>query len=240
MAKISWDETGSRFYETGVDNCALYLQDGAKYKKGVAWNGISSISESPSGGDSNAIYADNIKYLDLTAKEDFGASIEAYTYPDEWAVCDGSAEPIPGLKIGQQARKRFGLAYRTRVGNDTEGDSLGFKYHLIWNGKASPSERSYSTVNDSPEALTFSWEITTTEVNVTNYRPTANMIIDTVAFLKNDDQQHSKQNKLDALLNVLFGTEEHDGYLPTPDMVIAILSGEKTEAEAIAELEGNG
>lgn len=240
MAKIEWDKTGSRYYETGVDHCALYLQEAGKYKTGVAWNGISSISESPSGGDSNAIYADNIKYLDLTSKEDFGASIEAYTYPDEWAICDGSAEPVPGVKLGQQERRRFGLVYRTRVGNDSEGDGLGYKLHIIYNAKASPSERSYTTVNDSPEALTFSWEITTTEVTVPNYRPTSNMNINSVTYLANDDAEGTKAAQLAALEDLLFGTDSEDAYLPDPAQVIAILDGSKTYAQVLSELKGNG
>lgn len=239
MAKIEWDLVGSHYFETGIDHVVLYLQAGAKYAKGVAWNGVSSVSENPSGGDSNDIYADNIKYLSLMGKEDFGASIEAYTYPDEWEQCDGSASPIPGVKIGQQARKGFGLAYRTRIGNDTEGDSLGYKLHLVYNCKASPSERSYQTVNDSPEAISFSWEIKTTEVNVPNFRPTSHLEINTVTFLEGDTQD-TKKALLASLEDVLFGTDDEDGYLPSPDLVIDLLNGTKTYEQVIAACKGQG
>lgn len=182
MAKLVWDNTGDRLFETGVDNCVLYVYDNGAYGNGVAWNGITGITESPSGAEATALYADNIKYLNLISAEEFGATIEAYTYPDEFMQCDGTAAVVTGAYIGQQARKTFGLCYRTRLGNDTEGDAHGYKIHLIYGAVATPSEKSYSTVNDSPEAITFSWEVNTTPVpvtiNGTTYKPTASMVID--------------------------------------------------------------
>lgn len=181
MSKLIWDKTGERFYETGVDKGVLYpLQAGGLYNKGVAWNGLISVSESPSGAEATAIYADNIKYLSLMSAEEFGATIEAYTYPDEFAECDGSASLVEGggVVIGQQSRKMFGLCYRTLVGNDVDNNDHGYKLHLIYGAMASPSEKDYQTVNDSPEAITFSWEVTTTPVSVTGFKPTASLTID--------------------------------------------------------------
>lgn len=227
--KLVWDETGKRLYETGVDHGVLYPQssDGT-YPLGVAWNGLSNVSESPSGADSNAIYADNIKYLDLTSKEDFGATIEAYTYPDEWGVCDGSAEPVKGLVIGQQARKAFGLSYRTLIGNDIDGNDYGYKLHLVYNGKAAPSERAYATVNDSPEAISFSWEVTTTPINVTGYKPTSNISIDSTKV---------NAENLAALETILYGTDSADPRLPLPDEVIDIIENGVTPVEESTETE---
>lgn len=178
MAKIVWDQTGERFYETGVDRGVLYPMGVSSYDTGVAWNGLTAVTESPSGAEATALYADNIKYLSLLSTEEFGATIEAYTYPDEFAECDGSATLAEGVTIGQQTRKIFGLAYRTMVGNDVDGQEHGYKLHLIYGAQASPSEKSYSTINDSPEAITFSWEVTTTPVNVTGFKPTASITID--------------------------------------------------------------
>lgn len=177
MSRIVWDQSGERLYETGVDHGVLFPVDGTTYGAGVAWNGLTQVTESPSGAEATALYADNIKYLSLMSAEDFGATVEAYTYPDEFAECDGSAAVSKGVMIGQQDRKAFGLAYRTKVGND-QNDNLGYKIHLIYGAKASPSERSYATVNDSPEAITFSWELTTTPINVTGRKPTALLTID--------------------------------------------------------------
>ena len=177
--KLVWDETGKRFYETGVDHGVLYpMGDDGKYGKGVAWNGLISVSESPSGAEATPLYADNIKYLNLMSAEEFAATIEAYTYPDEFAACDGSAEVATGIMIGQQSRKTFGLAYRTVIGNDVQGNDLGYKIHLIYGCLAAPSEKGYQTINDSPEAITFSWEVSTTPVEVPNFKPTATLIID--------------------------------------------------------------
>lgn len=198
--KLVWDKTGERFYETGVDHGVLYVMDGTGgYPLGVPWNGLTSISESPSGAEASPLYADNIKYLNLVSTEEFGASIEAYTYPDEFGVCDGTAEPTEGLKIGQQGRKNFGLCYRTKVGNDVIGQDLGYKLHLIYNCLAAPSEKAYATVNDSPEAITFSWEISTTPIDVgEGYKPTASITIDST---KVDPEA------LEALELILFGKD---------------------------------
>ena len=223
--RLVWDKTGERFYETGVDQCVLFVQktDGT-YDNGVAWNGISSVSESPSGAESNAVYADNIKYLDLISKEDFGATIEAYTYPDEWEICDGSASPSAGVTLGQQSRRAFGLCYRTKIGNDVANDDYGYKIHLIYNCKASPSERSYQTINDSPEAISFSWEVTTTPVNVTGFKPCSNITIDSTKV---------DSDKLASFLDTIYGKDESTAgagdatapTLPSPDEVIAHFSG---------------
>lgn len=223
MSKLVWDAVGERIYETGVDQAVLYVQntDGS-YQKGVAWNGISSVSENPSGAESNAVYADNIKYLDLISKEDFGATIEAYTYPPEWEICDGSASPVTGLTIGQQSRRAFGLCYRTKVGNDTSNDDYGYKIHLIYNCKAAPSERSYQTINDSPEAISFSWEVTTTPINVTGYKPTSTITIDSTKI------PAEKASKLQDLLDKIYGTDGENGTdatMPDPDWVISLFSG---------------
>ena len=216
MAKITWDESGKRFYETGVKNCVLYLQDeNGAYPKGVAWNGITSISESPSGAESNPIYADDIKYLNLISAEDFSATVEAYTYPDEFAECDGSAELATGIKIGQQKRKKFGLCYRTTLGNDISGDDYGYKLHIVYGCMAAPSERSYATINDSPEAITMSWEISTTPVNVTGFRPTAHLEIDSTKVKKED---------LVKLEEALYGTAEKEASLPLPNALAALVS----------------
>lgn len=217
--KLVWDNVGERFYETGVKNCALYLQntDGS-YPKGVAWNGISAINESPSGAESSPIYADDTKYLNLISNEELSASIEAYTYPDEFAECDGSAEIATGITIGQQPRKAFGLAYKTTLGNDIVGNEYGYKLHLLYGCKAAPSEKAYSTINDSPEAITFSWEISTTPVNVKGFKPTSNLTI---------DSSKVAPEKLAALEEVLFGSESTEARLPLPDEIITLV-GEPT------------
>lgn len=217
--KLVWDNVGERFYETGVKNCALYLQntDGS-YPKGVAWNGISAINESPSGAESSPIYADDTKYLNLISNEELSASIEAYTYPDEFAECDGSAEIATGITIGQQPRKAFGLAYKTTLGNDIAGNEYGYKLHLLYGCKAAPSEKAYSTINDSPEAITFSWEISTTPVNVKGFKPTSNLTI---------DSSKVAPEKLAALEAVLFGSESAEARLPLPDEIITLV-GEPT------------
>ncbi len=227
---LHWDQTGERLYETGVDHCVLYPYNTttSAYDDGVAWNGITSISESPSGAESNAQYADNIKYLDLLSAEEFSATLECFTYPDEWELCDGTVAPISGVNIHQQARKTFGLSYRTKIGNDVTGD-LGYKLHLIYGCKATPSEKSYNTVNDSPEPITFSYEISTTPVTVTNYKATSIITIDSTKFTGTTEAGY-----LTNLEKILYGADATTDpvaaavapRLPLPDEVIAILSGQ--------------
>ena len=224
MSKLVWDNTGDRFYETGVKMGVLYPQVSGAYPKGVAWNGLTSVTESPSGAESNAQYADDIKYLDLYSAEEFGATVNAYTYPDEFAVCDGSAEIATGAYIGQQNRQAFGLCYRTTLGNDTEGNEHGYKIHIIYGAKASPSEKAYNTINDSPEPIEFSWELTTTPVNVTGFKPTANMVIDSTKV---------EATKLAALEDILYGTDgggstATEARLPLPDEIITLLGAKTT------------
>lgn len=179
MAKLVWDQSGDRLFETGVSNGVLYVRNSeGEYPLGVPWNGLTAVTESPSGAEATPLYADNIKYLSLMSNEEFGATIEAYTYPDEFAECDGSAELGTGVMIGQQTRKYFGLAYKTVIGNDTEGNAHGYKIHLIYGAQAAPSEKAYATINDSPEAITFSWELTTSPIEVTGFKPTASLVID--------------------------------------------------------------
>ena len=221
MAKIVWDATGEKIFESGTKHCVLYPMENGAYTKGVAWNGITAITESPSGADATDLWADDQKYASMRAAEEFGATIEAYTYPDEWAKCDGSAEVATGVVIGQQTRTPFGLSYITSVGSDTIALGDAFKLHLIWNATASPSERAYQTINDSPDAITFSWELETTPVNVTGFKPTANMVIDSTK---------ADATKLGTLMDMLYGTdaagssEGTDPAFPTPDQVIAMLS----------------
>lgn len=197
MSKLAWDQTGDRLYETGVKQGVVYPQANGAYPAGYAWNGLTAVTESPSGAEATALYADDTKYLNLLSKEEFGATVEAYTYPDEFAECDGSAEIADGVTIGQQPRKAFGMCYRTTVGND-ESDEYGYKLHLIYGAKAKPSEKPYATVNDSPEAITFSWELSTTPVNVTGKKPTASLTIDST---KVDDDD------LAELENILYGVD---------------------------------
>jgi hypothetical protein len=212
MTALSWDGVGDRFFETGVDHGVLYIPNGSGvYDNGVAWNGLTAVTEAPTGAEANAMYADNIKYLNLYSVEEFGATIEAYTYPDEFAQFDGLGVPSAGLVIGQQSRKTFGLSYRTRIGNDVDGDELGYKLHLIYGAKASPSEKAYATVNDTPEAITLSWEITTTPVPVPNLKPSALIVIDSTQVNAGD---------LADLESFLYGTVGTDPSLPLPVDVI--------------------
>ena len=215
MSKLTWDASGERLYETGVKQGVLYIMDNNVYGNGVAWNGLTAITESPSGAESTPLYADDIKYLDLRSTEEFGATIEAYTYPDEFAACDGSASLADGVSIGQQARKMFGLCYRTTVGNDTDGTDHGYKLHLIYGATASPSEKAYETINDSPEAITFSWEITTTPVSVTGFKPTASITIDSTK---------ADPTCLAALEEKLYGGTSTEPTLPLPDEVKTIMT----------------
>ena len=221
MAKLVWDQAGERFYETGTDHGVVYPQnDSGAYPKGYAWNGLTAVSETPSGAEPTDLWADNIKYLSIRSAEEFGATIEAYTYPDEFAVLDGSAEPVDGVFIGQQTRKAFGFCYRTRLGNDVKFEDYGYKLHLVYGCTVSPSERSYQTINDSPEAITFSWEMTTTPVAVTGYKPTAVVTIDSSKFIT-----ETQKGYLTNLEDVLYGTVSADPRLPLPDEVFSILSG---------------
>ena len=216
MSKLIWDQTGERLYETGVKKGVLYVQDsGGTYPKGVVWNGLTTVTESPSGAEATPLYADDIKYLNLMSTEELGGTIEAYTYPDEFAECDGSASIATGVLIGQQPRKTFGMAYTTTLGNDVDSNAHGYKLHLIYGALASPSEKSYSTINDSPEAITFSWEFSTTPVNVAGFKPTANIVIDSTK---------ATPEKLTALEKILYGDTETEARLPLPDEIASIMS----------------
>lgn len=215
MAKLVWDQSGDRLFETGVSNGVLYVRNSeGEYPLGVPWNGLTAVTESPSGAEATPLYADNIKYLSLMSNEEFGATIEAYTYPDEFAECDGSAELGTGVMIGQQTRKYFGLAYKTVIGNDTDGNAYGYKLHLIYGAQAAPSEKAYATINDSPEAITFSWELTTSPIEVTGFKPTASLVIDSTKI---------DATTLASIEDLLFGTTAEEATLPTPDEILALL-----------------
>ena len=216
MSKLVWDQTGKRFYETGVKNGVLYIPTAGVYDKGVAWNGLTAVTESPSGAEATPLYADDIKYLNLLSAEEFGGTIEAYTYPDEFMVCDGSAELATGVYIGQQKRSTFGLCYRTVLGNDVDNNDYGYKLHLVYGALAAPSEKGYSTINDDPEAITLSWEFTTTPVTVAGHKPTASITIDSTKV---------DAEKLAALEAILYGSETEEARLPLPEE-IATLMGE--------------
>ena len=219
MSRITWDDTGKRLYETGVKMGVLYpIQSEGAYSKGVAWNGLTAVTESPSGAEATALYADDIKYLNLLSNEEFGATIEAYTYPDEFAECDGSASLTTGVMIGQQKRKTFGLCYRTTLGNDVEGNDYGYKLHLVYGCLAAPSEKGFSTINDSPEAITFSWEVSTTPVSVKGFKPTSQITIDSTKV---------NPEKLSALEDILYGKagdETNGPRLPLPDEVATLMA----------------
>lgn len=220
MSELVWDEVGARTYETGVDRGVLFLpSEAGLYDDGVAWNGLVSVTESPSGAESNAQYADNTKYLNLFSAEEFGATLEAFTYPDEFAQFDGLEVPTPGVTVGQQNRRSFGLAYRTKLGNDILGEGYGYKLHLVYGCSASPSEKAYNTINDSPEAITFSWEISTTPVAVTDLKPTSIITIDSTVV---------DEDALAALETILYGTEGVDPALPSPDTIISMFGGTVT------------
>ena len=216
MSRLVWDETGKKFYETGVKNGVLYVQNSSgAYPLGVAWNGLVSVTEQPSGAEANPIYADDTKYLNLLSTEEFAATIEAYTYPKEFEQCDGSADLVTGVAIGQQVRKTFGLVYKTTLGNDVDGNEYGYKLHIIYGGSAAPSEKAYQTINDTPEAITFSWEVNTTPVTVTGLKPTSSIVIDSTLV---------DADKLAALETVLFGDAGVDPRLPLPDEVKTIMT----------------
>ena len=215
MSKIVWDAVGDHIFETGVRNGVLYLKDAqGAYNTGVAWNGLTSVSESPEGAEPTDLYADDIKYLSLMSAENFKATIEAYTYPVEFEECDGSATIAKGVVIGQQSRKPFGLCYRTTIGNDTDGNEHGYKLHIVYGCQASPSEKQYSTINDSPDAVTFSWEVSTTPVNVTGKKPASTLIIDSTK---------ADKSKLTALEAILYGSEQDDPRLPLPDEIVTLM-----------------
>lgn len=221
MSRLTWDNNGERLYETGVKQGVLYpIQADGKYSKGVAWNGLTAVTESPSGAEATALYADDIKYLNLISNEEFGATIEAYTYPDEFAECDGSASLVDGVTLGQQKRKTFGLCYRTSLGNDVDGNDYGYKLHLVYGCLAAPSEKAYATINDSPEAITFSWEVSTTPVNVAGFKPTSQITIDSTK---------ADKAKLTALEDILYGkdgetTEGAGPRLPLPDEIKTLMA----------------
>lgn len=228
MSRLTWDNTGERYYETGVKQGVLYpIQTDGKYSVGVAWNGLTAVTESPSGAEATALYADDIKYLNLISTEEFGATIEAYTYPDEFAECDGSAALADGIMLGQQKRKTFGLCYKTTVGNDVDGNDYGYKLHLIYGCLAAPSEKAYATINDSPEAITFSWEVSTTPVNVAGFKPTSQITIDSTKIAED------KKTKLTELEDILYGKDgTGDGQtgavvarLPLPDEIKTLFEG---------------
>ena len=217
MAALTWDDVGDKLYETGVDHGVLYLPDASGvYNTGFAWNGLTTVTESPTGAEPSAQYADNIKYLNLVSAEEFGGTIEAFTYPEEFAQCDGTELPSPGVALGQQIRKMFGMSYRTKVGNDVDGMDFGYKLHLLYGALAAPSEKAYATVNDSPEAISFSWDISTTPVPVTDYKPTSLIVVDSTVVDSAD---------LAALEDLLYGAGATEAALPTPDAVIALFAG---------------
>jgi hypothetical protein len=222
MSKLKWDQTGNRNYETGVDHGVLYPQASGAYPKGVAWSGLTSVSESPSGAEDNALYADNIKYLNLKSAEEFGLTIECYSYPDEFAACNGESDLANGVTLGQQRRNTFGLSYRTKLGNDTDGEDYGFKLHLIYGCSASPSERSYESINDSPDAITFSFEVTTTPVDVSGkdasgkpFKPVSSVTIDSTKVTA---------DQLAAIEAILYGDDENEARLPLPDELKTIFA----------------
>lgn len=213
--RLTWDDAGKRLYETGVKQGVLYPQDdNGAYPKGVAWNGLTAVTESPEGAEPTPLYADDIKYLNLLSTEEFKATVEAYTYPDEFAECDGSGSLVEGVTIGQQERKTFGLSYRTSLGNDVKGNEYGYKLHIVYGCLAAPSEKAYATVNDSPEAITFSWEVSTTPVNVTGFKPTASLVLNSVKL---------GEAKMKAIEDVLYGSSTAEARLPLPDEIKSII-----------------
>ena len=216
MSRLVWDQTGERLYETGVKYGVLYVQENGTYPKGVVWNGLTAVTESPSGAEANPLYADDTKYLNLLSAEEFSATIEAYMYPDEFMACDGSAALSAGVYIGQQSRKAFGLCYRTVVGNDVDNNEYGYKLHLIYGALAAPSEKAYATINDSPEAITFSWEVSTTPVEVTGHKPTASVTIDSTKV---------DAAKLAELEAILYGGESTEARLPLPNEIATLFGG---------------
>ena len=229
MSKIKWDEEGKKTYETGTKQGVLYpIQNDGTYSLGVPWNGLTAVTESPSGAEASPIYADDVKYLNLFSAEEFGATVEAYTYPKEFEECDGTAEIAAGVTIGQQDRKKFGMSYRTVLGNDVKNDSYGYKLHIIYGAMAQPSEKAYKTKNDSPEAITFSWTLTTTPVNVKDHKPTASLVIDSTK---------TSAEKMEAIERILYGTDDTDARLPLPDEIVEILGEEVINALEVVTIE---
>lgn len=224
MAMLEWDKVGEHLYEAGVDRGVLFPAKGTGYDTGVAWNGLTAVNEAPSGAESNAQYADNIKYLDLVSAEEFGGSISAYTYPDEFAECNGEKEVAKGVTLGQQDRKGFGFSYRTKIGNDTVGQDYGYKLHLVYGAKVTPTDKNFSTINDSPEAVEMSWDFSTTPVNVPGHKPTAHITINSL----NVDKE-----KLEALEKVLYGAAEAEPKLPMPEEVFSIFGIENAMLTAL-------
>ncbi|MCI6805893.1 MAG: hypothetical protein MR912_09930, partial [Prevotella sp.] len=233
MSKLVWDQDGERLYETGVEQGVLYPRsDDGTYPKGYAWNGLTGVSEAPSGAEENALYADNIKYLSLTSAEEFGATITAYTYPEEFEQCDGSADIADGVTIGQQDRTPFGLVYKTQLGNDTKGNNHGYKLHLVYGAKAKPSSKDYKTINDSPEAIEMSWEVTTTPIKVPGFKATATVTINSTKV---------NPDKLAKLEEILFGSETADARLPLPAEIIEIMKNDAdpTLSITVSPITGN-
>lgn len=225
MTALVWDQSGERLYETGVDHGVLYIPNNGVYDNGYAWNGLTTVTESPSGADPTPLYADNIKYLNLISMEQLGGTIEAYTYPDEFGQCDGTAEPHPGIAVGQQTRRAFGLSYRTRLGNDEQSVDYGYKLHLIYSATAAPSEKAYATINDTPEAITFSWAFSTTAVAVAGLKPTALLTIDSTKV---------DAGNLATLNDALYGTAGTNPRLPLPDEIITMFAGGQTQVTTVS------
>ena len=228
-APLSWDQTGERFYETGVDHGVLWVydSDNGTYGDGIAWNGLTNVSEKPSGAEATALYADNIKYLNLISNEEFAATIEAYTYPDKFAECDGSVALTDGVIIGQQKRKTFAFSYQTKIGNDVDGNDKGYKIHIVYGCLAAPTEKGYATINDSPEAITFSWEVSTTPIEISGYRPTALVTIDSTKITD------ANMTKIKAKL---YGSAENNSTLLTPSQIVALITGEDDDGDDEEEL----
>lgn len=222
MSRLVWDEIGKKFYEAGVEKCVLYLLEDGQYKNGVAWNGITNVSENPSGGEPQPQYADNIKYINIMSREEFAATIEAFTYPDEFGVCDGSVEVATGITIGQQTRRPFGISYQTKIGNDVDQEEHGYKIHLIYNALAKPSQKQYQTINENPEANNFSWELSTTPISVKGHKPTASLVINST---KTDPE------KLKELEDIIYGSDTLEPRMPDPDEIISIVGEQAVEAE---------
>lgn len=222
MSRLVWDEIGKKFYEAGVEKCVLYLLKNGQYTNGVAWSGVTNVSENPSGGEPQPQYADNIKYINIMSREEFAATIEAFTYPDEFGICDGSVEVVKGITIGQQTRHPFGISYQTKIGNDVDQEEHGYKIHLIYNALAKPSQKQYQTINENPEANNFSWELSTTPISVKGYKPTSSLVINST---KTDPE------KLKELENIIYGSDTLEPRMPLPDEIISIVGEQAIEAE---------